>query len=1078
MKKIRILEFDDPFARGTPGLKPVVVSRNRPGASDAPTGPSLRDRISGPPNADPQNLGPVDPETGEKIEDDRPIPSPQAVANMFDVNPNDYEADMVNCLDDFSANWHWYFAYGAFYCWALYPAVRNIITLARATGGAVGSPIKTAQNIVDGSKEALEKVKNIGNRVNPSVPQDGQQKFTDAAQKNLDAKGSRFKDIPEKIKSKIPLLKKYGFPAWRAGRIITSWMFVYALAMNYGPENVRTFLQNLITGKDEPDDKDSIVGGALGANAQASLFADSWIKILMVDLNGNLYKRCAFLNSAIVAVILGLLGAFLTKGRKILYTAENADVFKKLTSGGDEFKALMEAEARFRIDKFLKDYGTEAEKILKTNSIKFNDMEEYINIITTKGSKESLAFLKAKYPNKTPDELSKINKECGKKFNEMDQAFRAQVKTDWDKILANKQDHVAEINQSEKIMDEITLASLRYVKNLTADARISGDLALAIRSSRGKVFDDIRGTFLNQGTRAWRNDAMLDISDGMVKLETSLSNGTMSTRDGIRAYKDGLLKSLDDFAEELVTNSSKLKANDAERIKNLTKSLSDLRTRDDLLEQAIKALLPKGKQDIKVNFVDKIFKTPNLKRAEDIDLLRTQRETVECAMREILKINNKIGPNDLKKIEEAVENTYKSYQKIFDEKYLGVHAATLKQRFGILSTRVLIGGLTVATVLNIVKYTIVKPPAPGTLESFEAENIAKSLAWDGWLPNPTAEDEYQAALDFMIARFLTNLDNTPTNRRLHPNQRAQTVVHTIYIRFIFIRNYNFLKDQLSKGVFNSRQDLNEQKIKNFTEEFIEYKIKDDKIESAFELSFSLGDDPLTNPDKNYWESNIKKNFRQKWRPVVMGILAVNSGIMHLLDRLPDNEEFWEIEDEDKKLLWLEKYLFIDPDNYRFTDKRKVHIQQALRRFQRKYKMYTKTRKKHHQNSKITNERRTTMDSSDLKLLVREMLKENTGMGYGKYPYNSNEYTEGEPDEDYMIEWKALVEAVCGNKKKNLDGDPKTTEDMAVEVAKMFVKDLELFREVLEIAGSNKSLGVAILQRFKEKNTLDKEMNVS
>ena len=119
-----------------------------------------------------------------------------------------------------------------------------------------------------------------------------------------------------------------------------------------------------------------------------------------------------------------------------------------------------------------------------------------------------------------------------------------------------------------------------------------------------------------------------------------------------------------------------------------------------------------------------------------------------------------------------------------------------------------------------------------------------------------------------------------------------------------------------------------------------------------------------------------------------------------------------------------------------------------------------------------------MDSSDLKLLVREMLKENTGMGYGKYPYNSNEYTEGEPDEDYMIEWKALVEAVCGNKKKILDGDPKTTEDMAVEVAKMFVKDLELFREVLEIAGSNKSLGVAILQRFKEKSTLDKEMNVT
>lgn len=109
-----------------------------------------------------------------------------------------------------------------------------------------------------------------------------------------------------------------------------------------------------------------------------------------------------------------------------------------------------------------------------------------------------------------------------------------------------------------------------------------------------------------------------------------------------------------------------------------------------------------------------------------------------------------------------------------------------------------------------------------------------------------------------------------------------------------------------------------------------------------------------------------------------------------------------------------------------------------------------------------------MSKKDIRDLVAEVLNEN----YSKYPYNANEPSEGEPDEDYMVEWKALVDEVCGSKVKNVDGDPKTMEDAAVEVAKLFVKDQDLFRDVLEMAGSNKSIGVEILQQLKaarEKN---------
>lgn len=117
-----------------------------------------------------------------------------------------------------------------------------------------------------------------------------------------------------------------------------------------------------------------------------------------------------------------------------------------------------------------------------------------------------------------------------------------------------------------------------------------------------------------------------------------------------------------------------------------------------------------------------------------------------------------------------------------------------------------------------------------------------------------------------------------------------------------------------------------------------------------------------------------------------------------------------------------------------------------------------------------------MSKLDIRQLVAEVLNEN----YGKYDYNSNEYTEDEPNEDYQVEWSAMIEEVCGPKKKNVDGDPKTFEDAAVEVAKILVKDSDLFRDVLEMAGSNKSIGVEIMQQLKaakEKKTLDKEMDV-
>ena len=99
-----------------------------------------------------------------------------------------------------------------------------------------------------------------------------------------------------------------------------------------------------------------------------------------------------------------------------------------------------------------------------------------------------------------------------------------------------------------------------------------------------------------------------------------------------------------------------------------------------------------------------------------------------------------------------------------------------------------------------------------------------------------------------------------------------------------------------------------------------------------------------------------------------------------------------------------------------------------------------------------------MTTKNLKEVVKQIMNENSGMGYQKYPYNpSIEDEEREPAEDYVEEWKAL--------SLNLVRDE--TRNVAIQIAKILVKDLELFEDVLDLAGQNQSIGTEILQKLKE-----------
>ena len=96
----------------------------------------------------------------------------------------------------------------------------------------------------------------------------------------------------------------------------------------------------------------------------------------------------------------------------------------------------------------------------------------------------------------------------------------------------------------------------------------------------------------------------------------------------------------------------------------------------------------------------------------------------------------------------------------------------------------------------------------------------------------------------------------------------------------------------------------------------------------------------------------------------------------------------------------------------------------------------------------------TMNQDDIKKLIKEAF---TDKIYGKYPYSHQTGEEGEPAEDYTEDWKRFC----------LEMVQDTSKQKAIEIAKLLIKDIELFEDVLDLAGQNQSVGSEILRKMQK-----------
>ena len=99
-----------------------------------------------------------------------------------------------------------------------------------------------------------------------------------------------------------------------------------------------------------------------------------------------------------------------------------------------------------------------------------------------------------------------------------------------------------------------------------------------------------------------------------------------------------------------------------------------------------------------------------------------------------------------------------------------------------------------------------------------------------------------------------------------------------------------------------------------------------------------------------------------------------------------------------------------------------------------------------------------MSKKELSKIVQEVLSESRGGSHNThYPYEAETIHDISVSEEYMQEWKELEMQVVRD----------TSRNKAIEIAKLLVKDLELFGDVLDLAGQNHSVGTEILALLKQ-----------
>ncbi|MBL97553.1 MAG: hypothetical protein CMF52_07030 [Legionellales bacterium] len=411
-------------------------------------------------------------------------------------------------------------------------------------------------------------------------------------------------------------------------------------------------------------------------------------------------------------------------------------------------------------------------------------------------------------------------------------------------------------------------------------------------------------------------------------------------------------------------------------------------------------------------------------------LTPSAREVNDLLFLQILRSSPRIDPKDLARLRSELSK----FNKLLAE---AIRIRSIEK--GDVASSIAIYGLTAAVTYEIFadEYDI------DDLNRWRSDSLASALAFDDYGIASLATDSIEKTNKEVLQRI------TGAGGIFDVNSNAgRVLMKTLFSNYI----YNNSDDKMLAQIVNLRKLQKQNKPKEVTEKANEIVINfANKLSNADEVKRQI----ITWLD--FGEDNVEKNydlFNNKWIPIIIKIAVTNSALRNNIIELQKDSDFRRMPvktSTDKAK--IKDYILEKVFSFSEADI------QGIGKF---IKIYNKGVEKVNQinkNKKTKVPESTQLVSNDfLRELVKQQLNEGKNENYSSWPYVSGGGDDMmEPTQDYMELWKSFSREIFDDKSR----------DKSVALAKILIKNLDLFDEALELIGKNQSVGEQIMSLFQD-----------
>ncbi len=979
------------------------------------------------------NNNPVSVAAEPKIEVPN-VPVPEFASDETTIQSLDLRPENVDCAQDLFDNWGTYLGLSAFLAFTLKSVLPPIL---RAAGGSLKAFGQACISLIKGDgKRGLKLLGSSVAAVTVSPLKQTVKAVTTFGGIGSTAAGIQqaFQGNPAAGKLKNNIVFRGASGVWKSSwAAITGIKNVAVLAgvvaLGYYGLGFKNFLGMV--------DEESSDTGAVGMTAHAiesvlSMFIwyEAALEIVATKVNSNVEEECVLTNTIAGAILLTVMFGMKSKTK---YSQEDLMKMDK-----DQLRTFLIGEKRIRLSDLNRSISEGIKGPIGKLNLDLKTSQKYIDALMTKPEKALAILVKSGVDAKKAAKFHKnslklVQGEKSKFVSSLNSERAAQ------KALLNSQSKSSEVRAA---LRHISKASLGVARKLKLDPRTASKLEkgaskAALTAAETKELSKILMNLPGMG-KVFNIKTIDDLAASTRQIETLVAGGQISAGKAVQIYKNVFSPKVAKMSRKLIDEVvPAARAGDdvvaaTSRVERMAASLQKLKDNEKILADLLKNLSPRDS----IKAADWIFMSKSLKDAKQLKNVNVAKEAIQLAKREIASIIPGASVKDIAKMESSIAGALKAVDKVS------------KANRGPTMGRVVASGIAIGIIQLIAKE--ISAENTKDLETWQRADLARHLAWEGWTgPTKMAISKFQASLPDSLGKPLDRVDAYRESLgKIAKNMSTPeglSVMKRIYKDLIFQNNDGFIKkivnNYANQGDFSSSEATNEFRIEKKN-----YQDITDALETNFNADIrGFGARGLSNE-----ESSI--NYRKIWHPIIISIMIANSGIVGRFEtQVRKNDSFWDLP-KPARVKWIkEKVLKYDEED----------TEENLLDWFKQLKKQMNLEKNTGENQMKENKKN---DIEKLSLLVKEVISENRGQGYNTYPYSSQAGDPEEPAEDFIEDWKAFELSLTRDE----------TRDTAIEVAKILVRDLELFGDVIDLVGKNQSVATEILKAMRAKEETTKK----